>query len=610
MRLLALPPALALLTAALGLAPSPAASLPASSPVAPTLSGSVSPAAASAADPGGTARSAAQDRTLAVESFYADIVVYRSGRVHVTETIRYRFTGSWNGVWRSIPVDYRTPAGFRFDLLLDVKEVTDDAGRKLRVERRREGPYRKLKIWVPDAVDAVRTVVIRYEAGRALRFFEEYEELYWNVLGPESPIPIEEIGATVRLPADVTGIRTNAFTGPYGSRESEAEVRVEETRIHYRATRGLDPYEGFTVAAAWDPGVVERPTAVDKAVFLFRANWPLLLPFLAFFFMFRLWSERGRDPEIRSVAAQYEPPPGLTPGEVGVIIDNRPDLRDITATVVDLAVRGYLAIEEVEEKKFLGLLSDRDYIFHLQRERAEWKDLLSHERKLLRSVFGDARTVKLSDLENEFYKDLPKLKDGLMETLIRHGVYRRRPNRVRGMYLALALGLALGILVLGLALSAPLRLAPAAVVVAAILTALVAGGFALIMPARTEAGARLVEKVRGFQEFLERVESDRFRRMITGPEMFERYLPFAMALGVEKKWASAFEGIYRTPPEWYRGATVDGFGARLFVSDLSRMSARTGTVMSSAPRSSGGSSFGGGGGFSGGGSGGGGTGGF
>lgn len=562
------------------------------------------------------AASAARDRSLAVERFDADLVVYRSGRVHVTETIRYRFDGSWNGVWRSVPVDYRTPGGFRYDLRLDVKEVTDDAGRKLKVETSREGPYRKLKIWVPDAVDAVRTVVIRYEAERALRFFEEYDELYWNVLGPESPIPVEEIGATVRLPADVTGIRTNAFTGRYGSRESEAEVRVEGPRIRYRASRGLDPYEGFTVAAAWDPGIVDRPTAADRAVFLLRANWPLLLPILAFFFMFRLWSDRGRDPEIRSVAARYEPPPGLTPGEVGVMIDDRPDLRDITATVVDLAVRGYLAIEEVEEKKLLGLLSDRDYIFHLRREREEWADLLPHERKLLRSLFGGDRSIKLSDLENEFYRDLPKLKDGLTESLIRHGVYGRRPDRVRGMYLALALALGLGILALGLGLGGPLRLAPAAVVVAAVLTALVAGGFALIMPARTPAGARLVEKVRGFQEFLERVESDRFRRMITGPEMFEKYLPFAMALGVEKKWAAAFEGMYRTPPEWYRGAVVDGFGPRVFVSDLGRMSARTSAVMSSAPRSSGGSAFGsggssfGGGGFSGGGFGGGGTGGF
>ena len=103
------------------------------------------------------------------------------------------------------------------------------------------------------------------------------------------------------------------------------------------------------------------------------------------------------------------------------------------------------------------------------------------------------------------------------------------------------------------------------------------------MPARTVAGTRALEAALGFEEFLQRVESDRFKRMITGPEMFERYLPYAMALAVEKKWAAAFADIYRNRPDWYSGTGHRGFHPTLFVGDLSGMTQHAATAMTSAP---------------------------
>ena len=136
--------------------------------------------------------------------------------------------------------------------------------------------------------------------------------------------------------------------------------------------------------------------------------------------------------------------------------------------------------------------------------------------------------------------------------------------------------------------------------------------FGPFMSRRTPDGARRLEHILGFQDFLNRVESDRFRRMIDSPEMFERYLPHAMALGVEKKWANAFRDIYTESPSWYVGHTPGHFNSAIFAHSMTDLSTRTGAVMRSQPRSSGGSGFsgGGGGGFSGGGGGGGGTGGF
>ena len=151
-------------------------------------------------------------------------------------------------------------------------------------------------------------------------------------------------------------------------------------------------------------------------------------------------------------------------------------------------------------------------------------------------------------------------------------------------------------------------LAPVSFVFAGIAIGLIVIIVGYHMPARTVAGARTLEKVLGFSEFLERVDKERFETVVKTPEMFERYLPYAMAFGVEKKWAAAFRDIYLEPPTWYAGSSMHGFNASLFSTRLSAMSTQAGSTMSSSPRSSSGSGFSGG--SSGGGGGGGGGGGF
>ncbi len=153
-------------------------------------------------------------------------------------------------------------------------------------------------------------------------------------------------------------------------------------------------------------------------------------------------------------------------------------------------------------------------------------------------------------------------------------------------------------------------MAAAPFLIAAIVSAAVIIGFGWFMPARTPQGAKALAGVLGFEDFLSHVEADRMDRIAQTPETFEKFLPFAMALGVEKKWVGAFKNIYTQPPSWYQGGSYGGgFYPVALVNSLDMMTARAGSVMASAPRSSGGSGFGGGG-SSGGGMGGGGGGGF
>ncbi|HYA96505.1 MAG TPA: DUF2207 domain-containing protein, partial [Methylomirabilota bacterium] len=512
--------------------------------------------------------------------------------------------------------EYRSPQGFNYSLFLDVRRVTDEAGNSLKFESSRERHYRKLKITVPNPDNSRKTVIVEYTVSDALRFFEDHDELYWNVTGDEWDVPIQQASAHVVLPEGATGIRANRFTGGYGSRAQNAEADIAGNGVDFKTTSPLGYHEGLTIAVAFDKGVVHEPTAAERAALFLRSNWPLLAPVFAFVAMFGLWWTRGRDPRLRPISPQYEPPEHLTPGEMGALVDEDASMRDITATLVDLAVRGYMVIEEHKKEHLGGLYSNTDYNFILRKARPEWSSLKQHEREMLEGIFSagtEGETVSMSSLENHFYTHLGPIKSYLFSSLVTHGYFGRRPDTTRSAYLGG--GIVLGFLIAfgGAKLAGAFGMAPLTFVLAGVLAGLVICAFGWFMPARTQAGARALEGALGFEDFLQHVESDRFARMIKTPQMFEKFLPFAMALGVEKNWSHAFQDICKEAPDWYRGTYGPQFYPTVFVNNLGGMTARATSVLSSAPRSSGGSGFGGGGGgggFSGGGFGGGGGGGW
>ncbi len=543
--------------------------------------------------------------------FYSDIDVRPDSNVNVTENITFQFIGGpWQGIYRTIPVEYAGPLGLNYSLFLDVQGVTDENGNKLKYESSRERQYLKLKIYIPNADNSTRTISIQYVVSDALRFFEDHDEFYWNITGDAWPIPIGEAGAHITLPGGTSDIRTNVFTGAYRTVGRNATAEITGNGIDVRTTSPLAMHEGLSVAVAFDKGAVQEPSQLSRLFRSVRSNWPLGVPFIVFPAMFWWWWTRGRDPRLRPIAAQYEPPDKLTPGEVGTLIDNSVDMRDITASIVDLAVRRYLTIEEQKKDHFLGLTHSTEYVFHLNKSQADWASLKPHEQELLGGLFangnaGDA--VSLADLHNRFYQSIAGIKNKIFASLVGLGYYARRPDSVRSSYIGL--GIVVGFILIGGGswLSGKLGMAPLPFFVAGALTAVIICAFGWFMPARTQSGANALEKILGFEDFLNHVEADRFNRMIKTPEMFEKFLPFAMALGVEKNWSKAFQNIYTQPPEWYQGGSYGpGFYPYLFVNNLNAMSLQAGSVLSSAPRSSEGSGFSGDGGFSGGGFGGGG----
>ena len=554
-------------------------------------------------------------KELRIERFDAQIDVLPDSSVSVTESITAHFLGGpWHGLYREIPVEYFTAQGMNYSLFLDVKRITDGAGHPLKFESSRERHYRKLKIFIDNADNSVQTINIEYTVSDALKFHEDFDEFYWNVTGDEWDVPISSASATITLPSTAKNIRANFATGAYGSRGQDAQISVTGNGVEVRTTAPLPYHHGLTVAVAFDKGALREPSALDKTVLFFRSNWPLLLPFLVAAIMYWIWYTNGRDPRLRPIAAQYEPPDQLTPSEVGTLVDNSADMRDITAAIVDLAVRGYIVIQERSESHMMGLYKKQDYSFILKRGRAEWSSLKPHEQSLLDGIFTGQpeEVVDIEDLHNVFYKNIPIIKNQVFAQLLGKGYYLHRPDTVRATYIGG--GVVVGFLAIwgGAAIGRSLGMAGAPFVIAGILSAAIICGFGWFMPARTAGGTRALEGVLGFEDFLAHVESDRFNRMIKTPEMFEKFLPFAMALGVEKNWSKAFANIYTQPPSWYQGGNFSsGFYPYMFVNNINAMSSQAATTFASAPRSSGGSGFSGGGGSSsGGGFGGGGGGGF
>ena len=526
----------------------------------------------------------------------------------VVERIRWDFEGAWHhGILRDIPLAYGRGRAADYHIGVDAIEVTDAEGRARPWRTSRTGRLLEIQIGDPDRmVNGVEDYWIRYRVRRGLLFFEGHDELYWNAIGHEVLVPIERAHATVYLPAglDPAAVEHACFIGRMGSVEQECKVTPGVAALAFVAERSLAPREGLSVVVGLPKGVVREPSAGER--WLARARdygsaWAAL-PLLALATLVGLWRSRGRDPAGNAaIPVRYEPPDGLSPAEVGTVLDERIDLVDVSATLLDLAVRGYLRIEEVEAGA-LPFLRDRDWRLVKLRDAGE---LRPHEALLFGRLFAAGDQVLVSSLRHRFYAHLPAIRAAIDEAVSREGrFFPTSPEQVRRRYAAVGVAGLVGGLA-GLWANAP---APAAASIA--LTGGLVLLFARAMPRRTARGRAVYEEILGFREFVARVDKDRLERMGgRSTERFERVLPYALVLGAADAWADAFDGLYREPPRWYVGRTPGAFHPRAFVGDLGRSLGTIGSTLASTPRGGSGASGlgGGGGGFSGGGFGGGGA---
>lgn len=564
-------------------------------------------------------------RSWEIARFDARYTVSEDGSVIVEEEIHPSFHGSYNGIERYIPIEYPGPEGTSFKLYLNVLSVTDETGNTIRYEKsmRSErlmgggtGRFLKLRIYA-GGEDVERTIHITYRAANAIRFFKDHDEFYWNVTGSDWKVPIQAATAFVALPSGAAGqVKVHNYTGAYGSTSQDATSSIDGSNVSFEANHPLPPRSGLTVALWIPKGVLHQPSAMTRFFWFVGANPGILLPVWAFVVMFGIWYWKGRDPDSGlSVAPMYEPPKDMTPAECGTLIDDNLQSRDITSTLIDLAVKGYLKIVETGEKGIL--FKDKDYTLRLMKPRSEWPLLAAHEVEILNNIFPEmtAEETTLNSLKNRFYVALPSIRREIMGALKAKNIYSVDPETASGLTLVGVLIIVIPVLWLQMTGHINLFNSIPVLIGGLLLSAVFVFLFGHYLTAKTLLGARLRVHCLGFKEFMTRVDADRLKRM--PPDTFEKFLPYAMAFGVEQQWAKAFEGLITEPPSWYVGSSFGPgllWNPLIFASTMNTFSGSAFEAFSAAPQASSsgsafggdGGGFGGGGGFSGGGFGGGG----
>jgi uncharacterized membrane protein len=546
-----------------------------------------------------------------INKFHSDIMIGEDSSIIVKETIDVEFHQSRHGIYREIPFQYRDEFGETITTPTRVLSVTDESGKAWKYQAKKTGPM--IHIRIGDAkryVKGNQTYVITYEVENVILFFNDHDELYWNVTGNYWKAPIKEASATVSLKTKnkSKNLMVAGYEGGYGSKE-ECGYETYENSGKFLTKRSLKMGEGLTIVFGWDKGLVLPPSSWKKFLWAVNVaeNWVFLLPIFSFIYMFNLWYRKGRDPRVReSVTVMYEPPKfdnkPLTPAEVGTLIDEKLDPRDITSTIVGLAVKGYIKVEETKREGMIFDKTDYDLI----KVKEPDTHLSPFEIELVKSLFSISPPgirLLVSSLKNRFYTNLPTLKKALYGDLVREKYFLSSPEKVRNSYIAA------GIVVLVFAILAFVFLVPNSggkSFIAGILTGIPVVAFAKFMPVKTRAGASAYMGILGFQEFMNRAEKDRLERM-GDKNLFSKFLPYAVALNVADNWGKAFEGIYQEPPDWYVSPVgFRAFSPYAFTHSFNSVTSDLSSAMFSAPRGSGGS---GGGGFGGGGSSGGGFGG-
>ncbi|MFZ0324114.1 MAG: DUF2207 domain-containing protein [Actinomycetes bacterium] len=560
-----------------------------------------------------------------------------NGTLYVKESIQYVFTDFSHGIERYIPNRY--PYDDTYDRVLQISDVqvTSPTGAPTDVKVEQQGDALYIRVGDPNqTVTGAQRYIITYFVRGAFNSFSDHDELYWDAIGGEWRTSINEATVEVAAPAINDAI---CFAGAYRSTNVCEKSTVRKSSASF-AQGALPAYTSMTVVVSMPQGAVAVPPPILEARWSLRRAFTADAPHVTIavallllgvagvaFVAFR----RGRDRRFRGQVpglapapgqaaveerlpwgesaegpVEWQPPDGLLPGLVGTLIDEQANVLDVTATIVDLAVRGYLRIDELPRE---GWFTSRDWnLVQLKQPDAE---LQEYERTLLAAIFKDRGEVKLSALKRTFAADLAKIETQLYDQLVYRRWYNRRPDRTRSSWAMIAL------VVLAASAGATYLLVRyttwGLIGAAALVTAGVLAFSGRFMPARTGAGSAVLAQVLGFRRYLETAEANQLK--FEEPErVFSRYLPYAIVFGVTDHWAKVFQQLAAagavttgaTGLYWYTGPAGWSFGD--FGSSISSF-AVTSSGSLSAVAASGGSGFGGGG-FSGGGFGGGGGGGW
>jgi len=547
-----------------------------------------------------------------INDFHANYKLFNDvngGRATVSEKLQINFSSQNRGILRAIPIDYQEKP-----VKLNIKSVLRDGVSEP------YSIYRQANNEVLKIGNANKTITgnhiyeIQYEMTNIISFHNNFDEWYWDINGDQWQQQFLKVSGEVELPNgwDAGELPdASCYTGSFGEHASACNISKTSSGYTFSSTKPLNANETLTVAVPLKKGIFTPRTRTD----LYRENRKQLVGvgvgLLLSLIIFLLWLKWGRDYRGRGVIVpEYQPPKNLAPAEVGMLYDYRVDGRDLTATIIDLAIRGYIKIHD-DSFKLLGIFKKRR--FSLELVKVDISKIKLYEKLLLEGIFDPYVTgtkIEIAKIDKQkMYSSVIDVRSQIKNSLIKkYGLIEKSPIiPIIAMW---------GIAIVAFILAKSKGL-DWGWVVGAFLTIGTATILSSLMSRRSHAGVEMLEKIDGLKLFMDTAEKDRLKMMqsIDRPYaepsktvyLFEELLPFAIALGVEKSWAKQFENIYKQPPEWY-GGNISNFNAMTFTSSVASGLSSINTNFTKSTSSS--SSGSGGGGFAGGGGGGGGGGGW
>lgn len=533
-----------------------------------------------------------------INFFNSDITVNQDASISVVETIEYVAPYEKHGIFRNIPIAYEDKDNKKFYLgVSDISVKRDGSDEKY--SQSKSGDDLELKIGDKDkTITGAHKYEISYKLTGVINNFDSRDELYWNVTGEDWDFPIEKTSATVRLPDQIkfSDTTSSCYTGPAGSTEKNCQINSELPQTFSTDKTNL------TVAIDWPTGIIDKTqrnysyamgylgAGMSPALIVLIFALPLLIPIGVFIAMYKSFKKTGYDLGRRkiSIAPEFAPPKDLNPAEMGIILDENLQMRELTAEIIKFAVDGFIKIVEVKGKWYSG----KDY--ELTKIKELPKSASAYQVKLMSTLFNGNQTRKISQLktEKDGYKDWNDIKSKAYEDVEQKGYFTANPQAVRSKYYII------GVIMFFVGI---LTIIVGSLGGSLILSAVIVLIFARLMPQRTAKGSEALAQIKGFEMFIARAEKYR-AKWAEKENLFFDFLPYAIMFDQTKKWANAFKGVDLGQPDWYQGNWAT-FNAVYFASSLSNFS--SGISSASMSGAQGGSGAGGGG-FSGGGFGGGG----
>jgi len=508
------------------------------------------------------------DEGWVITSFHSDIAIAADSKLTVTEDIRVDFGSlSKHGIFRTIPLRYRFNDKQDRFYVLEVRSVTDGTN-PLQHDDSVDSDNEVIKIGDPNRlVSGPQRYVITYTVAGAMNSFSDHSELFWNVDGALWPVPKTQVTATVHVPSGSLQ-KSACYQGPPGSTETCTHTDGSD-RADFSSTRPMASGEEMSVAVALNPGAVTVPPPLLEAR---QRQFPqdafdltpltvglfVLLTLLGVGLVAWNWWVHGRDrayltqhyladPPSGTTAAlaegqrtqplfahdtlvvEFGPPQHMRPAELGLILDESADTKDVTATIVDLAVRGYLTIAA----------SPHHVEWTLTKKGGPMETLAQYERTLFYGLFAGRDTVTLSDLKGTFATTLRQAEKEIYADSLLRGLFTSNPTQARAAWgcLGFALVLVGFAATVGLGIAFGWGLVGLSIVIAGIA---LAATFPF-MPQRTAAGRDLLQHTLGFRLYMTTAEKYR-QQFAEKAQIFTQLLPYAIVFGCVTQWAKAFEG--------------------------------------------------------------------